>query len=259
MSAPGPAEPTLWIAIALALAAPPIAAQANSASSPLSAIVLTLRDTSSGPPHRRPFSVGVYNFRTAVGDHRFSGRGGRQIGRYRYRIDSVPVGRATLRLYCQTRTGRGYDAEHELTIAAGRPLDATITVHHAGCDTRPIRTVTGTFSGIYSGGFEVDGFVPCPRDSWVIPSDSVDDSPSASVVLTPRGARSGKRLPWPKGLEDSGGSIDHFVRWRGTVRGPGHYGRVKPFEITVDSVISHTAPTARSCGSAPSRPTKKRR
>lgn len=48
---------------------------------------------------------------------------------------------------------------------------------------------------------------------------------------------------------DSYGNPRFYVRWQGTVEGPGEYGHlgISPFEIWVDSLIEIRAPSKADC------------
>ena len=127
-----------------------------------------------------------------------------------------------------------------------------LAVGTAGCDLRPLRRITGVFSGHYTSEFEVSEFVPCPRDRWFIPSDSVG---------TQRGLRGRAWVRWTRpGLLDApggeatpervSGGNRYFVRWRGAIEGPSSYGHmgISPFLITVDSVLDVRTSGRDDCG-----------
>jgi hypothetical protein len=113
-----------------------------------------------------------------------------------------------------------------------------------------VRRVAGIFQGHYTPGFESSDFVPCSADGWFIPGDSLEaykyDARRAWVTW-PQSVGDG--VKWPDAPRDSYGNPRYYVRWRGTVVGPGHYGHmgVSPFEFVVDAVLELRPPTAKDC------------
>lgn len=118
-------------------------------------------------------------------------------------------------------------------------------------DPRPecrLITRSGVFSGYYTRGFETSEFVPCPSDNWA-PSDSRGtpyDWP-AWVVWTERSLT--RTVTWPPVERDRNRNPRYFVRWQGTVDGPGRYGHmgVSSFQFQVDELLEVRAPSATDC------------
>ena len=157
-----------------------------------------------------------------------------------YQIDSVVPGRRLLTVQCATVHGPvAQQLAFEDIVVGDTNLRRDWTVHTTGCDTRHIRHVTGIFRGHYAPGFESSAFVPCPRDDWVLPSDSLDATPIdfRAWVTWPARART---IQWPDAPRDPFGNPRYYVQWRGTISGPASYGHmgVSPFEFRVDSVLS---------------------
>ena len=247
------------IAIVLSVIATALPAQTRPFSGP-GVIRLTLND-SGASPLSKPFEVWVTvpgQPRTGVG----TSFGARHMGDNRYVIEGLPDERVTVRVACPPLKIRAYDRSFEFDVRRAVPLDTTITVDRDGCDPREIRNETRLFSGFYTPGENESRFVPCTGDSWVVPSDSLR-TPADSLTLpkwmwepsawvswdaTPPGFR--ERLSWPK-IEhrDQWGNATYFVRWRGTMTGPDHYGHMgaSEFEFKVDRVVAIEKPTPSSC------------
>lgn len=167
-----------------------------------------------------------------------------------YRIDSIPPGRRLVAVHCATIRAPGMiQLAFEHLVMADTDVRRDWSVSAAGCDSRRVRHVTGTFRGHYTVGFEASAFVPCASDAWVLPSDSLGDEPylhRAWVTWPPAAAR---QVHWPDAPRDRFGSPRYYVKWRGTVTGPGNYGHlgVSPFEFRVDSVLIVRPPQPADC------------
>jgi hypothetical protein len=168
-----------------------------------------------------------------------------------YRLDSLPLERIQISIQCQTigimNKGLVYDS-----IAFTQPtvVRRDWVVDRAGCDPRPLRRVTGVFRGHYTPGFESSEFVPCAADAWFLPGDSLNvyriDMRNAWADWPTRADR---KVKWPDAPRDSYGNPRFYVRWRGTVEGPGNYGHmgVSAFGFNVDSVLDVRAPRPTDC------------
>jgi len=170
-----------------------------------------------------------------------------------YRVDSLPASRLGLAVTCQgvRQFGGRLLASDSIDFPTGARVRRDWIVSRRGCDPRPIRRVTGIFRGHYTPGFESSAFVPCESDGWFLPADSLEayslDSRRAWATFQP--GVSQQRLEWPDVEHDRYGNPRYYVRWRGTVVGPGHYGHlgVSPFEIRVDSLLDLRAPNKHDC------------
>lgn len=168
-----------------------------------------------------------------------------------YRIDSLPSMELQLSVACSTIRGLGA----LLGSARVHPVDSVairrdFLVGTSGCDPRPVRRVVGTFRGHYYPGFESSDFVPCPADGWFIAGDSLGAYPfsqrRAWVEWLPG---VGRGLKWPDAPRNSYGTRSYYVRWHGTVVGPGSYGHmgVSAFELRVDTLLEVRVPGKRDC------------
>jgi len=157
----------------------------------------------------------------------------------RYRIDSVQPSRRLLTVDCETMRGPGIDLAFERVVVADTDRRRDWSVNAARCDSRPLRQATGTFRGHYAQGYTANDFVPCQRDAWFLASDSLPDDPHShrAWVTWPVGLQ--LQVNWPSAPHDSAGNGQYYVEWRGTVIGPGKYGRrgAYPFELRVDSAM----------------------
>jgi hypothetical protein len=172
-----------------------------------------------------------------------------------FRLDSLPLGAVGLRVVCQAPRLFGKQIPQTFTAdAARKPGTIVILMNTAGCDERPLRTVSRTFRGIWNSGFEMSDFSPCAADSWSLASDTIgvgnrDEGAGAWVTSLPD--RKGKLWPRvkPGAARAIPGGYSSYVEWHGTVTGPGHYGHlgVAAFKIEVDSVIKMRAPSANDC------------
>lgn len=165
-----------------------------------------------------------------------------------YRIDSLPTWPLPAWVSCERlRDLGGSLAQDTIRIAADTPTRRDWAISTEGCDPRPRRRERRMFSGHYSYGFEESRFVPCPADDWIIPSDTLSVIPRTDAWVTwADSVAQGVVWPEPQGEEHY---RRVFVRLRGTVEGPGHYGHlgVSPFELVVDSVAIVRRPGPDDC------------
>jgi len=170
-----------------------------------------------------------------------------------FRLDSVPPGRYAVQITCRGMGILGETlASIPVEIGGARPVRRDVSVATTKCDPREEREITRVFNGHFTAGFEESRFVPCPADRWFVPGDSV------GTRLVPRGeAWVAWRSPevsraigaWPSPERTPSGNVRFFVRWRGTMTGPGHYGHmgIAPFVIQVDSVLEARTPSPADC------------
>ena len=134
---------------------------------------------------------------------------------------------ATSRFFGKELGRRVLDSSMVLASAPVFSFDAT------GCDQRPFDVTRTVFFGHYSYGFEEGRFTSC-----------VDSGRIAWVEFThePNGAA------WPAPTT-TGGSSEVFVRWHGTMIGPGSYGHlgIAAYLLQVDSVIEVRKPSRADC------------
>jgi len=168
-----------------------------------------------------------------------------------YRIEKLPLSGFRFSVQCVTLHAMGrIVAEDSIVFTDTALVRKDWVVSSAGCDLRPMRKVTGIFRGHYTPGFESSEFVPCSADAWFLPSDSLDTYRynARHAWASWRDAKQ-QGLKWPDAPRDTYGNSTYYVRWRGTVVGPGNYGHmgVAPFEFLVDSVLELRAPTTKDC------------
>jgi hypothetical protein len=161
-----------------------------------------------------------------------------------YVFDGFPVAIARVTAQCDTRgtfPKQIVDLDVRLSDSTTR---RTIGVSTAGCDTRPLRYMMGVFSGFWVSGFEESSFGLCGQETVFLPGDS---SHRVWVRFAGVSERQWKGLKWPAAgevrLEDGTvlkGYDAYFLRVRGVLEGPGHYGHmgVANFLLTVDTVLS---------------------
>jgi hypothetical protein len=169
-----------------------------------------------------------------------------------YVIDRLLRGKYTVRIQCTSRERRimahGLFVDSvNLDVAGPHQLDWRVDTR--GCDGRPILRRVGEWRGHFTSGFEVSGFVACPGNAWLVPSDSVMPPSTGVGAWAELSARALHRTDWPDATESSRGYTEHYVRWRGTVVGPARYGHlgVSDFEIDVDRILEIRAPRPDDC------------
>lgn len=207
----------------------------------------TVRDSASGLAVRRTTVCAyIYHTPSAVEDRCSSVD---TLGAYR--LDSIPVAGVRVSVQCATIVGFGKElARDSITFDDTAHVQRSWSVSTVGCDHRPVRRVTRVFRGYYTSGFESSEFVPCAADAWFIPGDSLDsyrmDARRAWATWRPGVAN---EVKWPEVPLDDDSYPRYFVRWRGTVVGPGHYGHLggSPFEFLVDTVLEVRAPGPHDC------------
>lgn len=168
-----------------------------------------------------------------------------------YRLDSLPLSSVDISVNCETMhsLGTGVVAAR-IAFSDSTPLHRDWRLTIRGCDPRPLRRITGVFRGQYTGGFETSAFVACRADSWLVPSDSIDSArPGTASAWADWPAHIASRMNWDVLKPDSFGTSRLYVRWRGTIVGPGRYGHMgsEPFELRVDSVLEFRAPRPQDC------------
>lgn len=121
---------------------------------------------------------------------------------------------------------------------------------------RPPAERTGVFRGqfVYGHlGFRPDYFSPCedparplPRGADLVKGAMEPGAPllAAAVYLSDQGWNGSHPRNWPATRSDSHGTQTWLVRVRGTLKGPGQYGRpaLMQYRLEIDSVLS-VAPT----------------
>jgi hypothetical protein len=168
-----------------------------------------------------------------------------------YRLDSLPLVRMEISIHCSTLYGGKRLSFDTIAFVQPTVVRHDWVVETAGCDPRLMRRLTGVFRGHYTPGFESSEFIPCSADAWFIPGDSLDSYP---MKLMRRAwarwpTRADLKIAWPDAPRDSYGNPRYYVRWRGTVEGPGNYGHmgVSAFDFRVESVLELRAARPDDC------------
>jgi hypothetical protein len=212
-----------------------------------SAMSGTLRDSGTG---QAPLKARVCAF-IPTGPSAFQARCAAIDTLGNYNLDSLPPRAMRVSVSCETIRGMGKALAYDSVVFTDSVLlRRDWVVSPAGCDARPLRRVTGTFRGHYTPGFESSEFVPCAADAWFVPGDSLGTYPydgRRAWATWPKGV--GQGIKWPDAPRDSYGNPRYYVRWRGTIVGPGRYGHmgVSPFEFVVDTVFELRPPRKRDC------------
>jgi hypothetical protein len=135
----------------------------------------------------------------------------------------------------------------------GSALLLALTALHAAWlfGIRPPAERTGVFLGefVYGHhGFRPDYFTPCAEPARPLPRGPdlvrgalpVDFPVIAAVYVPDEGWHGSHPDNWPDVQSDSHGTRSWLVRLRGTLRGPGQYGRpaLMQYRLQVDSVLS---------------------
>ena len=167
-------------------------------------------------------------------------------------LRGLHAGRYTVTIGCSRIRGFGKTLASDSIDVGDSIVRRTWQVTTTGCDQRQMRTVSGTFRGHYTPGFESSEFRPCAADAWFLPQDSLglDDSNHVAWVTWPnRTDLQMNAIKWPRVPNDKSGNPRYYVKFKGRIVGPGSFGHmgVSPFEFLVDSVFFVRAPSKKDC------------
>ena len=215
----------------------------STASSRIVGIVL---DSASG----RPIVGAFVTAQSAIGRRRTDAHG-------HFLIAPVAVGIQGFELNCPSRTLLGLPLlSKRIRVAPGDSLVIDVRVDSTLCSEPPYREVTGEFRGFWATGFEESAFSMCADSTLGIPqrdqfggSDDWSDL-VAWVTLTDRAAAEWRQL---EAARRGKSSEVPYVRWHGTLKGPGIYGHmgVSAYEMRVDHVQYIGTGDSRVCRSPP--------
>ena len=163
----------------------------------------------------------------------------------RFTFNRVPLV-TELRVRCPTMRRLLGPLAHKQTLNL-EAVDTTVVVRldATECIEPPIQSTRGEFRGHYTSGFESSEFRPC--NGLPAPAKFFDDKWGAAwVVFSSRVSL--RKVKWPK-VADSSGYPTLFVRWEGTMTGPGGYGHMSlaTFEFVVDRVLEIRASRPDDC------------
>lgn len=172
----------------------------------------------------------------------------------RYVLSNVPFGRQDIEFRCPSRTFLGRRLVKRQVVVDESNHEATLSVHvpPRGCFEPDSSSRMGIYRGYYSVGFEESQFIPC-HDSAVglqdglLPGDFL--VPLSAWVAFAKTAFQ-QKVAWPPpDTANQRQSARYFVRWRGTLTGPGIYGHmgVSAFRFVVDSILDVRVPTSHDC------------
>ncbi len=174
-----------------------------------------------------------------------------------YRLAGLPTGDLVFTVRCDIflRLGQIELGKDTLGVSGASATRKDWSVAVRGCDQRPFRRIRATFRGHFEAGFESMDFRPCPSDAWFLPSDSLERYPyDARRAWVTADQHVTDAVRWPEGVRlEAGGTRIYFVRWRGTIVGPGRYGHMdgSPFELFVDSIMEVRASAPDDCTLTP--------
>ncbi len=163
-------------------------------------------------------------------------------------LSGLNPGAVTIFFRCPTERrllfARRFGAQ-ELSIASTTDTNVTFHVPMHQCVEPPIAESTGTFVGTYEAEFERFEFFPC-RPFPTFPGTAYEGlAPRISVSLSERLRETG--VAWPETGDLR--TRSYFVRWHGTISGPGGYGHLSQslYGLVVDSIISIESGTNAKC------------
>jgi hypothetical protein len=142
-----------------------------------------------------------------------------------FQFQRVAYGKHTLHISCPVsrRTlGREF-ASREIEVGSTADTTVEIAMTPLECAEPMIETMRGTFEGVYTTGFDGEWFRPCTAFRRPV-GDAYDLRDPLAWVSFDEGAARDPRLAklltrWP--AEEP---VEFFVRWSGTLTGPGSYG-----------------------------------
>ena len=135
--------------------------------------------------------------------------------------------------------------QQTLRLPAAADTQVVVRISAVGCAEPPVRSVRVELRGHYTTGFESSDFRPCGG----LPAEAAVYGPDwgAAWVEFADSVR-GRELKWPT-LPDTVFDPTLYVRWRGTMTGPGAYGHmgVAIYNLVVDEILDVHPPRADDC------------
>ena len=177
----------------------------------------------------------------------------------RYRLADIQWPEFELELHCPSRTQLGKRLlAQRVRLGPGEARTINLRINSALCDEPAPREIYGVFRGSYSGGFEESSFAPCADSALSLPLPHPEDGGRADidawVRFTPKAQRQ-LAARWPHQSVRDQGSPLVYVRWRGTLRGPGTFGHLgaSAYEMHVDTVLQVAPWISGACRYPPAR------
>jgi hypothetical protein len=216
---------------------------ARSGVAQLAVVRGTITDSASGNPLVGAFIAALKSQRW--GRERSGANGG-------YVLDRIPPGVTELEFHCPSATMLGWPIEvRPIRLRAGQDTVVDIRVSATTCGEPPYAERRGTFQGSFSVGFEHSSFAPCPDTTLGVPLLRPKGGWLVGTIWVQVDSATSRRLgeSWPRVRPDSRGYLDYFVRWHGTLKGPGRYGHmgVAGYLMEVDTVYSVLIRNEGSC------------
>jgi len=142
-----------------------------------------------------------------------------------YLLFDMPTGEQVIEFHCpakRTLVGRRFTTR-TIDIRATTDSNVTFTLDTSRCVEPPLETRIGEFTGWYVPGFESSRFTPC-RPFADLRNTAYEGYKGDAWVTFDDSAFARSRSKWP----DSGPDPypRYFVRWKGTLTGPGSYGHM---------------------------------
>lgn len=164
----------------------------------------------------------------------------------RFRMTGVPLA-SELRVRCPTRrrpAGRVVYRQ-PLRLPSAADTQVVLRIRAAACAEPPIRSVRVELRGHYTSGFETSNFRPC---GGLPPEAASYDADSEAAWVEFADSVRGRALNWPT-FPDTVYYPTVYVRWRGTLTGPGAYGHMgaATYKFLVDEILAVRRPGAHDC------------
>jgi hypothetical protein len=202
-------------------------------------------DSSASPPHR-----------TMVCLRQPQNRTGSQLSRScvsvtssgHYSLEGTALGPYEVWAYCGTEAGANrFFFSTTIDSIPHFPSQVDISTSSYGCDPRPPRRYSGTYSGHWRTGFEASQITLCPAVLTVTGMPFLTGE--TFWVDIESSMASSKHLVFPPVTIPPRDAPTYFVRFRGSIAGPGDYGRYSAFrwQVTMDSILSLSDPAASRC------------
>ena len=177
-----------------------------------------------------------------------------------FRLDDITWDEVDFDVYCssQARQGKLLVARHMATPAGTRKT-LRLLVDGRRCIAPLVHSVVGTFRGHYRTGFEESGFRMCADSASANRARRGESGGFSDDGIWVRFSPDAARRPFPEPAapgEGRGAIRQRYVRWTGTLTGPGRYGQMgsSAYEIVVDSVLFVSPTThASDCAKPPER------
>lgn len=163
-----------------------------------------------------------------------------------YAIEVLEPGKVDLFVTCPTQARMpqrliGLESED---VGAGERRRLDIVVDASRCTEPPEISIVDEFHGHWISGFEESSFAPC--ESLALPRREGDPGEVRIYVEFAERVRGIPASQWPPGSMVEDGGIQHYVRWKGRLTGPGELN-LGDYELLVEEVLEIREPEAMDC------------